>query len=595
MKDERSVSQVLYGFLPQQTGDLKGGVYRTVDWRDPRSIDVDEDLVRGKLLEELRGWEAAGANPAIAREIERKTVDLDVVEVNRQRGVQVERFPQVWICAACRRVGNDRTKPCACGAKQAWRQLHFVGYHECGQLEEPYIKRCKEHFQARMLPQQSMDATKIIFDCPICAKKVQTGLGWRKCPCGKTYSQRPNAEFIVYQVHRAASVYAPQSFTIVNPADRDGRRTYTEPSGRRSALTWALSGFHDDSPASRRPTGSGFVESLIAQGFTRELAEQLARAAAAGGGLASEDDLGSLADAPSSVIEAVERESVEVALGLMESRTRIHHLVTDHTPTTARDRYEIGYPRAVSRAGLSAVDLTDRFPVLKAVYGFTRGGDEPGTTRLSLYWTGTRGRRIYANLQQAEALFFQLDPLSVHQWLTDRGHPLQPVADRKAARCEIAANALVPSRFDDEGASQKLGRDLLTLTHSYAHRAIRQLSVLAGVDREGLGEYLLPLSCGFFVYAATRGDFVLGGLQAVFEHDLDLALAAIVSAESRCAMDPACERNGGACPACLHIGEPACTYFNHFLDRKTLFGQTGYLAVKSRTPTGHIRDVRPGE
>ncbi|RDI73969.1 hypothetical protein Gocc_2066 [Gaiella occulta] len=79
------------------------------------------------------------------------------------------------------------------------------------------------------------------------------------------------------------------------------------------------------------------------------------------------------------------------------------------------------------------------------------------------------------------------------------------------------------------------------------------------------------------MFAASRGDFVLGGLQALFENDLDKALREVVHGEPRCALDPGCTRNGSACAVCLHVGEPSCRYYNQFLARTTLFGPDGYL------------------
>ena len=72
----------------------------------------------------------------------------------------------------------------------------------------------------------------------------------------------------------------------------------------------------------------------------------------------------------------------------------------------------------------------------------------------------------------------------------------------------------------DPAKAPTVGTDLLTLVHTYAHRFIRQMAAFAGIDRDALSEYLMPRHLGFFVYAAARGDFVLGGLQAVFETDI---------------------------------------------------------------------------
>ena len=31
--------------------------------------------------------------------------------------------------------------------------------------------------------------------------------------------------------------------------------------------------------------------------------------------------------------------------------------------------------------------------------------------------------------------------------------------------------------------------------------------------------------------------------------------------------------------ACLHLGEPSCSHYNKFLDRRVLSGRTGYLST----------------
>ena len=96
-----------------------------------------------------------------------------------------------------------------------------------------------------------------------------------------------------------------------------------------------------------------------------------------------------------------------------------------------------------------------------------------------------------------------------------------------------------------------------------------------GVERTSLSEFLVPHHLGFFVYAAGRGEFVLGGLQAVFEGELHLFLRDVVEGESRCALDPGCLHSGAACMACLHLGEPSCRLFNQRLDRRVLHRSVG--------------------
>jgi hypothetical protein len=60
---------------------------------------------------------------------------------------------------------------------------------------------------------------------------------------------------------------------------------------------------------------------------------------------------------------------------------------------------------------------------------------------------------------------------------------------------------------------------------------------------------------------------------------LDRLLHDFTEGEHRCALDPGCAKAGGACVACLHLGEPSCRLFNGFLDRGCLSGPQGYLSV----------------
>ncbi len=570
MKDKRSGTQVLYGFLPEQTADLQGGIWKTIEWKDPIKVDVDEAVIRRRFEEELCGWTRDAGTIQAAR-----VLDLEIVRINTSRGVRVERFPNVYICRHCRRVDDRFDRNCVCGQKR-WEQTHFVGYHECGRLEQPVIPRCPQHHQVRMEVQPTIDASKIRFICPVCSRQLRQGFGFRRCPCGRKWRDQRNAEVLLYNVHRSASVYTPQSFVLINPGTSKRLAEIVESGGPRRALTWTLSGLAENRPSERQPTTGSLLDQLVASGIPRETAEKMVSVAASQGALAEEDDLGILGGAPASRLAEAERQAIDIALATFDGRVRVKELDREGIPDTIRDTYRRHYPAAVRRAGLDAVELADRFPVMRVVYGFTRGGSTPGAVNLNLY-SGRKGRRLYADPQKSEALMFRLDPILIAQWLGSRGHSLD-FENARGARAAIAAAVDLPSRFDDPSAPS-VGADLLTLVHTYAHRVIRQLSVFAGVDRESLGEYLLPIHGVLFVFAATRGDFVLGGLQAVFENDLHTFLNSVVDAEYRCPLDPACERHGGACHACAHLGEPVCGYFNRYLRREVLFGPGGYLAV----------------
>jgi hypothetical protein len=118
----------------------------------------------------------------------------------------------------------------------------------------------------------------------------------------------------------------------------------------------------------------------------------------------------------------------------------------------------------------------------------------------------------------------------------------------------------------------RLTRAVLGLVHSMAHRFMKALAVRCGLHADSLAEYLFPAGGAFLIYANTRSEFTLGGIEHVFRFDLADALEEL-DADPRCVFDPPCRRSfGGACAACLHTSEVACERFNTALDRNKLFG-----------------------
>jgi hypothetical protein len=570
----RSGSQILRTFLPQQTADIGSGIYRVVEWTSALPVTVDTDVVRRRLLREIRPWEQVGADGGLASDL-RAGARLEVVELDDQRGVTVERFPQVWLCP-CKRIGKNREQPCKCGLRK-WGQLHFLGFHTCGAVVEPWIKRCPNHDDVRLVSPRSAKASDIRFVCPTCNTELMRGLGFnRQCPgC--------NNGTVTWNVHKARSVYTPRGAVLVNPPRPERMRELLAAGGAKKALMWVIEGMTSPTPEqlAARPTRDEFIENLVRSGLDRAFAETTAAQAAAAGQLADDSSLDSLSGVPEPRKSEAEHEALEVATAVSESRVTTTELAEGPVEPQLAATYADEYPTALRVAGIGALDLIERFPVLNVMYGYSRGGGEAGATRLIPFRQARGGYRLHGDLAETEAYLVRLDPVRVANWLVRRGHDLgsyDAAAGAAAARVAILTVADIPQP-GDRPATPTVGTDLFALIHSYAHRFMRQTAVFAGIDRDALSEYLLPANLAFFVYAAARGDFVLGGLQAVFETDLDQLLTQVAGAEWRCPLDPGCSRGAGACSACLHVGEPSCRAFNTYLDRRTLFGDAGYLTM----------------
>lgn len=566
MKESRSASQILFGFLPEQTVDLQNGVWKVKDWRHPKvRSEVDTTSLRREIIRQANPWRFADMDGGFVSHLE-GGAPITVLTLDESNGVEVEPFPRTWICKSCKRIHDTPDARCPCGAKGEKGQLFFVGYHDkCGTIRAPWIPKCREHGQVSIVFPGTSSASEIRFVCPVCSKEIRRGFGNVPCDCGQGN--------LSFQPHRSSSVYTPRSFVIVNPPSRERIRAIAEAGGPPKALSWVVDGMKtktvEDMPATREV----LRRQLESQGLPPEIVDKMLDIAGTAGGGVREDEV----SLPAMRRGDAEAQAVTVALAMLESRIGNDDLIQNTDATSEIGMlYRVRYPHALQAAGLHAIDLVEKFPVLTGNYGYTRGDHEPGSGRLRPF-KGRHGQgyRVYADIAETEALFVRLDPMKVAKWLEAEGYDLPSWHDDRSARIAIIQSAELPSSLD--GGVQTLGGALLELVHSYAHRFLRISAVHAGIDRNALSELLVPLHLGFFIYAAAKGDFVLGGLQAVFESELHRLLDAVVYDEHRCPLDPGCAAAGGACMACLHVGEPSCRYFNRYLSRETLFGANGYL------------------
>ncbi len=573
MIENRSGSQILFGFLPEQTVDLRGSVWKVKEWRNPEPTRaIEQTGLRRELVRQATPWAANGLDANFVRNLH-SGYDVKVLQLNMQAGVAVEPYPRVWICKACGMVGTKGRARCVCGGTR-FVQLPFVGYHEaCGGICEPVVPACREHQKARLVSRTSARIDEITFVCPDCERVIQRGMGFRRCmACG-------DGSFI-FQVHRAASVYTGRTLVLVNPPGTPQVKRLLDAGGPARALDWVLDGrtaaSFDDVSASTESLRA----QLLSQGLSPNLVETLVSQAAASGELGR---AGEASDLGEDAKTRAQNAAVKIAMGLAQSRVSVQDLLRPaDLGSNIVAKYREDYPASFRAAGIDSIELVDKFPVFIGAFGYTRGDSTPGKTKLVPFKDRKGDYVVYGDLSETEALLVTLRPSAVASWMVRAGYALRQFDDEKSARVALLDVGPVPDSGDDDRQATP-GCALLTLVHSYAHWFIRRLAVHSGIERSALCELLVPEHVSFFVYAANRGDFVLGGLQALFETEMDLFLRELVTSDLRCPLDPGCASSKAACMACLHLGEPSCGYFNRFLRRTTLTGDLGYLAAIQRS------------
>lgn len=563
MREYRSGSQILFGHLPEQTIDADGGIWKVKRWNDPKvESAIDTGALREELIRAASSWRENARDGGFVDDLYQQR-PVRVRSLNKDEGVWCEPFPRLYLCQACKRLHDEPIGRCECGSRRRRGQLPFVGYHEaCGSIKTPYVRKCPKHGQRAVRFPGTASAAELIFYCPVCSDVIHRGFG-AACDCDQGGA-------LSFTVHRSGTVFKPRGISMINPPKREILSQIEQAGGGERALEWVISGM-----AGRRLTDSAPVQS---QDSVRRLLEErgfdAATIAAMIAAMPAEPAAQPVGPTLPNLIRGLaEREARQIALATFESRITISDLLNRAEAASVRAIYETAYPAALARAGLSRVELIDRFPVLTAQFGYTRGAAAPGEARLRTYRDPNGDYTVYGELAQTEALLLRLDPVKVHAWLVEAGLPVAPAED--ARTCALA----IISAMGPPEAPTEVSARVTELVHSYSHAFIKRAAVFAGIERSALSEVVLPTALSFFVYAAAKGDFVLGGLQALFESELHYLLDGLVEDEHRCALDPGCEDTGSACAVCLHLGEPSCRMFNTALSRRALAGGTGYFDI----------------
>lgn len=556
----RSASQIMFGHLPEQTVDINRGVWRVDRWRDTRrERGVDFSALKREVIVQAKPWSDRHRDGGFASMLSSGKRVLEVQSLARDRGIVVEPFPKLWLCPKCKKVHRSAAGHCSCNAEGMRNQIHFVCYcRECGSLEEPPVSRCPTHNETRITFPGTMSADRIIQDCPTCKRELRKGFAGKRCPvCASTMDA---------QVHRAASVYTPRSVVVVNPPSEASRERIANAGGPPRALQWVLEGMQASWIDKCAPGPDAMRQTLLGQGLKPELVESIIAQAIEAKQVSP--DASSLV--PATIVGQAEQEAHHIAVATASGRKTQKQLVAT-APAGLKPIYEHQYPAAFASAGVDTVEYLDRFPVLTGQFGYTRGpSNDPAKSILVPFRNRSGDFVVYGEVAETEALFVRLDAVRLLKWLERNGVKVEVTADRDEAHMQIIQ--LIGN--DTSGTLQEL---VTTLIHSMAHRVVRVAAVHTGVEGTSLAEFLVPLHLGFFIYAAARGDFVMGGLQAVFEGELHSLFEELMGGESRCALDPGCASSGAACMACLHLGEPSCRLFNRMLSRTVLFGPLGYL------------------
>lgn len=585
----RSKTQVIYNCLPGQVMLHDDGyLIKTFQVRTRRA-QVPEKLLLETLGLQLERWpqRAGFPDPRRTRDkyefvepVDDVTVDLWPLTMQCSRAnchaIKVFNALDDFLADAhperCHRPG--------CGGRR--EQLEFMMVHYCGKAMQLRIGRCPQHDQQHLVFDDTGSFGTAQLRCMMqgCNGTPVSGMGFRRCDCQMYDDERA---FMVSVTVRAPNRHSAQHFPFVALEGRRIERMRSEPGGAKVCVG-AYLGLFDDvedalDQAKQQVKGDPRQWEQMEQALrTSSIDEKLIaeqRALYLGEAHGAFKELDALI--PAHVVDDLGRRQKCCERSLIFGRS--HDMHVDDLDTLVTRAADLGHQAAVERLRCASEVLAERkfskalvvseFPIALVAYGYTRLSSDPQKAMLNAF-APTRKQSakkpLYVSATSTEAVFLELDPPAVYNWVQHNGFgcafDIPRADDARAVKAWLLSEAYA--------ASETYERVEL-LIHTLAHALVRNLGERAGFGEDTMAEYVIPEMLTIGLYAATHQEFTLGALVSLVEHSLASWIDAVRDGAETCTWDPVCRETDGACAGCLHMAF-GCEHGNQRLDRAVLFG-----------------------
>lgn len=514
--------------------------------------------------------------------------------------VRFNPYPETVQCTKCnyattysklpRRSGGGPVNACPrSGCMGKMKQLRYVEAHNCGRLEPlrlPSCKRCGQQ-QARLFdPGRTALARWTCLNCGYEMGKLHM----TPCTCAyttavKEESSRPHDPRTYLSVYPTGEpgLFIPQVLTFINFEQHQEQALSNANQGEALMLArvWGLLTEKVlDVVRARQRNSSGEQQDQVS-----ELIEAM-RKISPDHHLVKDYDAKKASPPGQQVIDQVLQLLGGERLSLVPKRRLIEHVAlrdTTHRITVEdairRQRQnspeaaeEFGHlsNSAMRQLGINWVDAIEDFPIALAAYGYTRVTRDPSRSVLNPFPPQETKTPIYVLPTETEGLWFQLRPLQVAHWLIDNHLILSEFPQDDLTAWAWLQREVLGGDFRIVKELTAAAAAVQTLVHTISHIMLRRIE-WSGYASASVGEYLLPETLSFILYANRYTESKIGGLTTLFEQRLPQWLTEAAQSGRECIYDPLCHHNGGSCVGCLHR-DYNCSHFNHHLSRAVLFG-----------------------
>ena len=607
MKMTRGKQQILFNYLPGKTFDFdkSNRLAQITLIRGIQKNDMNVNLVLQAIERYASAWQEN-----LASIFHRPRPDQFVLL--QPTRVYSQTYPKILWCQekSCGRVfdcnGRDRLpSTCLNCRKGQLIQLRWIKVHRCGHIEEltpPY--RCQKcgttSSQFGLDTRGSERISGFRWICSKCNQATNlfggycTACDWREM----TGATDARLKQMSIEVHRAGRTYYPHYVELLNQPGPEMNAflnmddwqlvtaaSFLELPQMQGQLLMRFAEKRRQSNQAQFELSEDEVTKLREIGYTdaqiekhREMQEALGGIRQTSSQNQSATNIGRVLVEQTGVSEDIWREAGQEMLEavLPTEMGQIQELFRLDNPSP--NQQTAG--KIARNMGVKYLTLTTDFPMTLATFGFSRAAYEPNECSLNSFPADAdhQGKfPIFVDMVQADAIIVRLDAERVWRWLEENN--FSPTLPTQTANPDVAHHAYFVQMFNNIPLRQRLtneeaeARMVFGLLHTMSHLFVRRASLLCGLDRTSLAEYVLPRALTFAIYCRHRHGATIGALASLFEQSLAEWLSQILSDTRRCVYDPVChQQHGGNCHACTHLAETSCRFFNLNLGRCFLFG-----------------------
>lgn len=614
----RGQTQILYRYLPLAIFEHDDyGLCRVEEVVLEESEDINRVALFDALIDALRLWDREDFRSSFPDP--RSDRGQKLYRAGQPKEVRFDPYPSVLQCRKCKHVVeysriNKRISSAAgmcpranCGGHM--QQMPYVEAHNCGRLAEMFVptRGCPKHGRQHIRFYDPGRTQAARWVCGVCGAEIQKP---RMTPCKCAYSaavpelgRSPYEKFMRLYPTSEPGLYIPHVVAFINFREKDEKKLSQIEDGLPLLLArqWGIleQNVLDvlDERKRWRPS-CGEVPSHL-----RGVIEALRKANPDDPALREYDN--SVANPPGQDAINRVRDLLEGALpNTSASRKLVEHVALKDTMHLTRvetvvqrlrekgsqeqaQRFEQDSSSIIGDLGLQTVHVINDFPIALAGLGYTRVTRDPHRSIFNPFPPGEDGRiPLFVIPTETEGLWFQLDPVRVSRWLHANDFlAMEPPIDHLGSWARLYQEVLKHD-FSNLQEMRAAAEAVLMLVHTMSHILLQKIE-WSGFSSSSIGEYLMPETLSFVLYANRYAESKVGGLTTLFEQRLPLWLHDAAQSGRECLYDPLCEEEGGSCVGCLHR-EHNCPLFNERLSRAVLFG--GILPSKDREGISLIRE-----